>query len=165
MSSRAAVVGDRAVSAAGAGRGSWRAVVARAGSVSVFAPIARALFAAIFVMAGFTHFSEGAIGYAAYAGVPAPQLLVPFSGVLALAGGLSVVLGYRARLGAWLLVIFLVPVTLAMHAFWGLDDPMAAQLQQAMFMKNLALLGGALLIARFGAGPLSLDARRTSRRE
>ncbi len=74
-------------------------------------------------------------------------------------GGLSVVLGYHARAGAWLLVIFLVPVTLMMHRFWGVPDPMMAQMQMAMFMKNLSMLGGALLITQLGTGPLSLDAR------
>ncbi len=45
-----------------------------------------------------------------------------------------------------------------MHKFWGLTDPMAAKIQQIMFMKNLSMLGGALLIAHFGSGPLSMDA-------
>jgi putative oxidoreductase len=47
-----------------------------------------------------------------------------------------------------------------MHRFWAVSDPMAARIQQLMFMKNLSMLGGALLIAHFGAGPVSLDARR-----
>jgi putative oxidoreductase len=80
--------------------------------------------------------------------------------VIALAGGLSIVLGYHARIGGWLLVLFLVPVTLMMHKFWAATDPQMAQMQQAMFLKNVSMLGGALLIAHFGAGPLSLDARR-----
>jgi putative oxidoreductase len=64
--------------------------------------------------------------------------------------------------GAAFLVAFLVPVTLSMHAFWAVKDPMMAQIQMAMFMKNVGLLGGALLVAHFGAGPYSLDARRIS---
>ena len=76
-----------------------------------------------------------------------------------MAGGLSVLLGGHARAGAWLLVAFLVPVTLAMHAFWAVPDPMMRQIQMAFFMKNLAMLGGALLIAYWGAGPFSLDER------
>ena len=71
-------------------------------------------------------------------------------------GGLSIALGYRAKLGAWLIVLFLVPVTLMLHRFWGLSDPQATGLQLAMFMKNLSLLGAALIIARLGSGPLSL---------
>lgn len=123
------------------------------------APLGRAAFAAIFISAAAGHFSQQTIAYSAQQGVPLPQLLVPLSGLISLAGGLSVLLGYRARLGAWLLVLFLVPVTLMMHNFWALSDPMMAQLHQAMFMKNVSMLGGALLIAYFGAGPISLDAR------
>jgi putative oxidoreductase len=62
--------------------------------------------------------------------------------------------------GAWLLVLFLVPVTLMMHNFWAVKNPMMAQMQMAMFLKNVTMLGGALLISQFGAGGLSLDARR-----
>ena len=125
-------------------------------------PLGRALFAAIFLMSGPSHFNPGTIAYAKSAGVPLAEFLVPAAGVLAFLGGLSVLLGWRARLGAAMLVAFLVPVTLSMHAFWAVKDPMMAQIQLAMFMKNLGLLGGALLVAHFGAGPYSLDARRTT---
>ena len=124
----------------------------------------RILFAAIFVMASLGHFSHPEISYAAQHGVPMAGLLVPLSGVIALAGGLSVAVGYRARIGAWLLVLFLVPVTIMLHNFWAVKDPMMAQIQQAMFMKNVSLLGSALLVAYFGAGPLSVDARLGARR-
>src|SRR6266571_642780 len=97
--------------------------------------IGRALFSLIFIVAAFGHFSSGTIGYAAAQGVPLAGLVVPVSGIIALSGGLSILLGYRAKLGAWLLVLFLVPVTLSMHAFWAVPDPMMAQIQQAMFMK------------------------------
>jgi putative oxidoreductase len=123
-------------------------------------PIGRALFAVIFIMSGPTHFAAASIGYAAKVGLPFAGLLVPASGIVALLGGLSVLLGYRARIGAWLIVLFLIPVTLTMHNFWSVTDPMMAQMQLAMFMKNVAMLGGALLLAYWGAGPLSLDARR-----
>jgi putative oxidoreductase len=120
----------------------------------------RGLFSLIFILAALGHFSKQTIEFAASHGVPLASLAVPLSGLLSLAGGLSVLLGYRAKVGAWLLVLFLVPVTLAMHPFWAVHDPMMAQMQQAMFMKNLSMLGGALFISQVGAGPLSLDARR-----
>ena len=122
-----------------------------------YLPLAgRILFTVIFLFGAPGHFTATYAGYAAQAGVPAPGVLVPIAGVIALAGALSVLLGYRAKQGAWLLVVFLIPVTLYMHKFWGL-----VQMQQAHFLKNVGLLGGALLIAYFGSGPLSLDARRT----
>ena len=122
--------------------------------------LGRSLFAVIFVMAGANHFNKQTIGYAASQGVPAASIAVPLSGVLAILGGLSIVLGYRAKLGAWLIALFLIPVTLMMHKFWAVSDPMMAQIQMIMFMKNVSMLGGALLISFFGAGPYSLDARR-----
>ncbi len=122
-------------------------------------PVGRVLFALVFLTGGVSHFSQQSVAYAASQGVPFAGLVVPISGVIALAGGVSVALGYRVKLGAWLLVIFLLPVTFAMHAFWAVKDPMMAQVQMAAFVKNVSLLGGALLLAYFGAGPVSLDAR------
>ena len=122
--------------------------------------LGRILFGLIFVMAGANHFSKQTIGYAASQGVPLAAIAVPLAGVLAILGGLSIWLGYRAKVGAWLIVLFLIPVTLMMHKFWGVSDPMMAQIQMIMFLKNVSMLGGALLISQFGAGPYSLDARR-----
>ena len=124
--------------------------------------LGRFFFALIFLMAGANHFSKQTIGFAASQGVPLASIAVPLSGVLAIAGGLSILLGYRAKLGAWLIVLFLVPVTLMMHKFWTVQDPMMAQIQMVLFMKNVTMLGSALLISQFGAGPFSLDARRSS---
>lgn len=123
--------------------------------------LGRLLFAAIFLTAAPSHFAKQTIGYAASQGVPLASIAVPASGLLALAGGLSVLLGYRAKAGAWLIALFLTAVTLTMHKFWTATDPMMAQVQMIMFMKNVAMLGGALLLSQFGAGPWSLDVRRS----
>ena len=142
---------------------SRRSSVTSARSITApLVPVARAFFTAIFLTAGPAHFNPGMIAYARSAGVPFAALLVPAAGLLAFFGGLSVLVGWRARLGAAMLVAFLVPVTLTMHAFWAVKDPMMAQVQYVMFMKNLGLLGAALLVAHFGAGPYSLDDRRTA---
>jgi putative oxidoreductase len=122
--------------------------------------LGRVLYAMIFIVAAPGHFARGHIDYAAAAHVPLPSIAVPLSGIIALVGGLSVLVGYKARWGAWLLVLFLVPVTVMMHNFWSVTDPAAAQMQQANFLKNVSLIGAALLIAYFGAGPLSFDSRR-----
>jgi putative oxidoreductase len=122
--------------------------------------LGRLLFALIFIMAGPRHFLSATIAFAASQGVPAASIAVPFSGALALIGGLSILLGYRAKIGAWLIVLFLVGVTPMLHRFWAVSDPMMQQIQMVMFFKNLSMLGAALLITQFGAGPWSLDARR-----
>jgi len=118
----------------------------------------RQLFSIIFILSSASHFKPPTIESAAHHGVPLADLLVPLSGIVALVGGLSVLLGYRTRLGAWLLTLFLIPVTLVMHNFWAAADTTAFQVERALFLRNVALLGGALLIGYFGGGPLSLDA-------
>ena len=121
--------------------------------------VGRVCYSLIFLTTIYGHFTAQYIGYAAQQGVPAAGVLVPLSGIIATAGGLSIALGYKAKIGAWLIVIFLVPVTLAMHNFWAVSDPMMRGIQMAMFLKNVSMFGGALLISYFGSGPLSLDAR------
>jgi putative oxidoreductase len=120
-------------------------------------PIGRVLFALIFITSVFSHFSSAAIDSAAAHGVPLATLVVPASGLLAFVGGLSVLLGYRARFGAFLLLLFLVPVTLVMHDFWNVTDPHLAMMQKANFMKNVSLVGACLLLMYYGSGPASLD--------
>jgi len=106
-----------------------------------------------------SHFSAQTAAYASSKGVPMASILVPLSGIIATLGAISLMLGYKARLGAWLIALFLIPVTLYMHAFWTVSDPMQMQMQMTNFMKNMSLLGSAFMIAYFGAGPLSLDSR------
>ena len=123
--------------------------------------LGRLFFALIFLFAAPNHFAKQTIAFSASQGVPLASIAVPLSGVVAIVGGLSILLGYRAKLGAWLIVLFLVPVSLMMHKFWTVTDPMMAQIQMVLFMKNVSILGGALLVSQFGAGPFSLDARRS----
>jgi len=127
-----------------------------AGPIALFG---RFLFALIFLMSAPMHFSGKTIAFAASQGVPLASISVPLSGVIALAGGLSILLGYRVRIGAWLIVLFLAAVTPMLHNFWTVADPMMHQMQFIMFMKNVSMMGGALFISQTGAGPWSLDAR------
>ena len=122
--------------------------------------LGRLLYSLIFVVAGFGHFTHQEIAYAAAQGIPFAGVLVPLSGVLAIVGGLSILLGFHGKLGAWLLVLFLLPVTFTMHNFWAVKDPMMQQIQMAMFLKNISMLGSALFFTQIGTGPLSLDSRR-----
>src|SRR6185312_11618608 len=96
--------------------------------------LGRICLSAIFLAAAPRHFTREGIAHAAELGVPLASILVPLSGVLAIAGGASVLLGYRAEQGGWILVAFLVPVTVLMHGFWRLGDPVSIHVQQAMFM-------------------------------
>jgi putative oxidoreductase len=122
--------------------------------------LGRLLFSLLFVMASFNHFKSQTIAYAASQGVPLASIAVPLSGLVALAGGVMILLGYRAKIGGWLIALFLIAITPMMHNFWAVSDPMMHQMQMIMFFKNLSMLGGALLISQFGAGPWSVDHRR-----
>lgn len=123
----------------------------------------RVLFSLIFVLTIVTHFSEKMIDHAVDAGVPSASFLVPVSGIIAFMGGISIMLGFKTQWGAWLIILFLVPVTFMMHAFWKETEPMQQQIQLSNFMKNISLIGAALLIAFFGAGPVSFDAKSKSK--
>jgi putative oxidoreductase len=126
--------------------------------------LGRALFSLIFLMAPAKHFSSQTIAYAASQGVPFASLLVPASGVMALLGALSIILGYKTRIGSILLIAFLLPITFAIHNFWSISDPIFYELQSAMFMKNISMIGAALLIGFAGAGPLSIENVKTGNR-
>ncbi|MBM3192297.1 MAG: DoxX family protein [Chlamydiae bacterium] len=118
--------------------------------------LGRLLFSSIFIIKGLEHFSKTAINLGTKMGIPVASFLVPLAGLVALAGGLSILIGYKARLGAWLLVVFLIPTTLVMHKFWMLKDAHHAMMHNYCFWKNIALLGASLMIAYFGSGPCSV---------
>ena len=113
----------------------------------------RQLFSVVFILSSANHFNAQTVEYAAHHGVPFAGVLVPLSGVIALVGGLSVLLGYQTRLGASLLTLFLVPVTLVMHNFWAVSDASAFQVERALFLRNVALLGEPFSSAILAAGP------------
>lgn len=110
--------------------------------------VGRILFVLIFVTSGLAHFArrKEMTGYAASMGVPAAGLGVLVSGAMALAGGVMIAAGIWGDLGALLLVAFLIPTAFMMHPFWKVDDPQAKAGEQAQFMKNIALIGGSLVI-------------------
>jgi uncharacterized membrane protein YphA (DoxX/SURF4 family) len=126
--------------------------------VDILLLIGRILFSAIFIRSGVQHFTRVATmaPYASAKGVPAAKFMVPLTGAMIFLGGISVLLGAYVRIGAALLVIFMIPTAIVMHNYWTLTDPMAKANDQAHFIKDLALAGAALLIGSFGPGPLSL---------
>lgn len=110
--------------------------------------IARILFSAIFISSGFNHLmNSGPMSdYAASKNVPLPTFSVILSGLMLLAGGLSILLGYRIDVGALLLILFLFPAAFMMHNYWTIEDPEARQNEQIHFFKDMALAGGAFFI-------------------
>src|SRR5215211_249918 len=109
--------------------------------------IGRILFGMLFVFSGLTaHRGSQGDEYARAYGAPAPGLMVPVSGGVIVVGGLMMVLGIWADLGALLAAGFLVSISPIMHAWWKEREPQMRAIQQAMFSKNLALVGGALIL-------------------
>jgi putative oxidoreductase len=97
-------------------------------------------------------------------GIPAPQLMLVGAIVFLLVGSLSLIFGFKARFGAFLLLVFLVLATYYFHNFWAQPTPEQQQEQMIQFMKNLGLMGAMLFIIANGPGPASLDAMTARRR-
>lgn len=118
--------------------------------------LGRLFLSAIFLVTGGQKILDfsGSRTYLENLGIPMPGALLGIAIFLELVGGLAVLLGYRARLGAILLVIFLVPATLVYHVDFGGES------QLNHFLKNLSILGGLLLVAGSGPGPYALDRKR-----
>ena len=110
--------------------------------------IGRILFGGFFLMSGINHFTklEAMTGYAKYKKLPAAQLGVLISGLMLVIGGISIILGYYADLGALLLAIFLVLAAIIFHNFWKETDATAKQNEMLGFMKDMALAGAALIL-------------------
>jgi len=110
--------------------------------------VGRVLYGGFFLLSGIDHFRRTAdlTAYASAKGIPAPKAAVLISGLAIIGGGLSMILGSRPTWGVLLLVIFLVPVSFSIHNFWAVDEPQARQFDTIQFKKNMALLGGALML-------------------
>lgn len=113
----------------------------------------RIVFAFFFVMAGYRHLVGGAqmTGYARQVGFPVPALAPWPSGIVLLAGGLSVALGVWPDIGALVLIVFLVPAALWFHAFWKMPEDQQ-QMQSQLFFRNLTLIGACIALFAVFAG-------------
>ena len=115
--------------------------------------LGRILLVLVFVNSGIGHLTQdGMVGYAQYKKIPSPQLAVRLSGVLLLLGAAGVILGIWGDLAALLSALLLLIMSITMHNFWTIEDPQARQIDQIMFMKNLAIIGGLLIVAWSMAG-------------
>jgi putative oxidoreductase len=85
-----------------------------------------------------------------------PTSILPAIIILQIVGGLSVLLGFEMRIGTLLLIVFIIPAAIKMHDFWNLQDPDKTT-QKTMFMKDVAVLGGLLLLMATGAGSFAFN--------
>ncbi|MBA2545088.1 MAG: DoxX family protein [Deltaproteobacteria bacterium] len=122
--------------------------------------IARVLIAAIFLVSGFAKLSDpaGAIGHMQSVGIPAPHVLVYIAAYAEIFGAVALLFGFLARIGAFGLTVFMVITTVLFHAFWNYQGQEQIQ-QSVQFMKNLAIIGGLVLLFAVGPGRYSIDAK------
>lgn len=124
-----------------------------------FGPLlGRTLIALIFVLSGFSKIAgfEGTVGYIASKGLPLPQLAAIGAIIVELGGGLSLIVGWKARWAAAAMLVFTAMAAFVFHNFWDVP-PDQAQNQMIHFMKNISMMGGLLFVAIHGSGALSLD--------
>jgi len=115
--------------------------------------IGRILLVLVFVGSGIGHLTQdGMVGYAQFKKIPSPAVAVRLSGVLLLAGAAGVIFGVWGDLAALLSALLMLIMTITMHNFWTLEDPQAKQIDRIMFMKNLSIIGGLLIVAWAMAG-------------
>jgi putative oxidoreductase len=123
--------------------------------------VARVLLAVMFLLAGISKFAglEGTAGYIASKGLPAAQLLAVATAALEVVAAVLLIVGWQARWAALALAAFTLLASVLFHNYWAMPAEQQ-MMQQLMFMKNIAVVGGLLAIFAFGAGAWSLDAKR-----
>lgn len=114
----------------------------------------------LFIPAGFGKIAgfSGAVGYAASVGLPLPEVGVAIGLLVELVGGIFLLIGFMTRPAALVLAFFTLVASFFFHAYWSLPADQAT-MQQLLFNKNIAVVGGLLAFAAFGAGAFSVDAR------
>jgi len=120
--------------------------------------VGRILIVVPFLVFGFMKLTNfhGSVEYLAALKIPMTTAAAVIAIIIELLGGLCVLLGFKARFWGWVLFLYLIPVTFVAHNFWAYSG--AARVEnEGNFLKNLAIMGGLLLLAAFGPGALSVD--------
>ena len=126
--------------------------------------VGRLLLALLFVPAGISKIGgfAGTVGYITSAGLPAPTIAAVVAIIVEVVGGLALVIGLGTRLAALALALFTLVAAFGFHAYWAVPADQQF-MQQLLFFKNIAITGGLLLLAAFGAGAWSVDGKRAAK--
>jgi putative oxidoreductase len=121
--------------------------------------VGRILLSLMLVWSGFSKVMAFSLmtGYAAAKHLPAPALAIGAAAAIEILGALAIIFGFKTKCVAWVIFLYLIPVTLVFHNFWAVQGPGHID-SLVHFMKNTAIMGGFLMLAAFGAGGYSLDA-------
>lgn len=130
------------------------------GTSDALSLIGRIFLAVLFLVTGFGKISgfEGLVGQIASKGFPAAQVFAVATIVIEVGVALMLIAGWKARWAAFLLAVFTAIVTIFFHNFWAVPEAQK-MMQQIQFMKNLALIGGLMMVMAYGPGRLSIDKR------
>lgn len=126
--------------------------------------IGRILLSSLFILSGISKFSgfSGTAGYLGSKGMPLPAVALSIAMAIELLGGLAILTGFHTKVVAWIVFLYLIPTTCMFHDFWAMQGA-ARNDNQIHFMKNLAIMGGLLILAANGAGGFSCDAARAGK--
>jgi len=124
----------------------------------IAALVGRVLLAVMFVYAGFGKIGgfEGTAAYIASKNLPLPPVATAIAIIVEVVGGLMLVLGWKARWAALVVAVFTLFASIIFHNFWAMTGE-EADVNQLMFLKNIAVIGGLLMVFALGPGRLSLD--------
>jgi len=128
-------------------------------TINKFGPlVGRILLGLIFLLSGLGKIGgfAGTAGWMTSKGLPMAEVLLAITMVIEIGASVMIISGFKARLGAAALFLWMIPVTFIFHNFWSMPAA-EQQIQMIMFMKNLGLMGGMLYIMAFGSGPMSVD--------
>jgi putative oxidoreductase len=133
-------------------------------STSIIPLFGRILLSSVFILSGISKITAFAMeeGYVVSRHLPLPAVALTIALIVELAGGLAILAGLYARFTAWILFLYMIPTTFLFHNFWTMSA-MDRYDNTIHFQKNLAIMGGLLLLAAFGAGAYSVDAARAPR--
>jgi putative oxidoreductase len=125
--------------------------------------VGRILLSLIFLIAGYRKLMgvAASAGYFAKLGFPMPEVMVWVAIAIELGGAILLIVGWKTRWVAWLLALFTLIAAFAAHRFWEVDAAQYAN-QMNHFLKNIAIVGGFIILATTGPGALSVDGRRRS---
>ena len=127
-------------------------------SGSIVPLIGRILISPVFILSGMNKIMAFSMmtGYVAAAHLPLPKVSLACAAAIEILGGLAILTGFQTKVAAWIVFLFLIPTTLLFHNFWAMQG-MERQDNMGHFQKNLAIMGGLLILAAYGAGRYSLD--------
>jgi putative oxidoreductase len=126
--------------------------------------VGRLLLASLFLPAGIGKIMNfaGTAGYIGSVGLPLAEIGVAIAILVEVGGGAALLVGFQTRLVSLVLALFTLAASIIFHAYWAIPDAKVAYMQQLMFNKNIAVVGGLLVLAVAGAGAFSVDGKRKS---